>query len=473
MVINKPFRIVILGAGYAGMFLAINLYQSLKEMSRGDRKGQNSSADAEIILIDRNSYHQLLQEIHLVAAGYRTAEQISIPITSLINRTEIRFIQSIVKEIHAGENKVILDGSVIDYDLVVICLGSTTKYFGIEGAMANTFPFRSIDDATLVHNKIQSFLLSQRSYIEDKMKKSNDDKKRSNGRNNLIIVGGGATGVSLGGAIADLLIDQTKPKERPDSLQPFNISLNVTIVEALSDILTGWNSELVSNARTILESKGVRILTSSVVSKIEDDNLILRDGSIITSSLIIWTAGVKGYEIKVTPQTDKTKDGRIIVNRFCQIDKFPNIFVIGDIAAVKDNLGKIYPPIAQIAVREAKYLADIIPKCFSKLNHESTNIKNLLILEDQDVFDYDIKVQIISLGADDYVGIFGKHVISGNLAKMIDEFGKLTYVRSLKTRGEDISSNLYEDNLVSKMIAGFCFAGFAFAKWIGVKELKE
>ena len=473
MIINKPFRIVILGAGYAGMFLAINLYQSLKEMSKGDRKEQNSSADAEIILIDRNSFHQLLQEIHLVAAGYRTAEQISIPITSLINRTEIRFIQSNVKEIHAGENKVILDGSVIDYDLVVICLGSTTKYFGIEGAMANTFSFRSIDDATLVHNKIQSFLLSQRSYIEDKMKKSDDDKKRSNGGNNIIIVGGGATGVSLGGAIADLLIDQTKPKERPDSLPPFKISLNVTIVEALSDILTGWNSELVSNARTILESKGVRILTSSVVSKIEHDNLILRDGSIITSSLIIWTAGVKGYEIKVTPQTDKTKDGRIIVNRFCQIDNYPNIFVIGDIAAVKDNLGKIYPPIAQIAVREAKYLADIIPKCFSKLNHKSTNIKNLLILEDQDVFEYDIKVQIISLGADDYVGIFGKHVISGNLAKMIDEFGKLTYVRSLKTRGEDISSNLYEDNLVSKMIAGFCFAGFAFAKWIGVKEFKE
>jgi NADH:quinone reductase (non-electrogenic) len=473
MIINKPFRIVILGAGYAGMFLAINLYQSLKEMSKGDRKEKNSSADVEIILIDRNSYHQLLQEIHLVAGGYRTAEQISIPVTSLIFRTEIRFIQSNVKEIRAGEHKVILDGSIIDYDLVVICLGSTTKYFGIKGAMTNTFPLRSVDDATLIHNKIQSFSLSQRSYIEDKMKKSDDDKKRSNGGNNIIIVGGGATGVSLGGAIADLLIDQTKPKERPDSLPPFKISLNVTIVEALSDILTGWNSELVSNARTILESKGVRILTSSVVSKIEHDNLILRDGSIITSSLIIWTAGVKGYEIKVTPQTDKTKDGRIIVNRFCQIDNYPNIFVIGDIAAVKDNLGKIYPPIAQIAVREAKYLADIIPKCFSKLNHKSTNIKNLLILEDQDVFEYDIKVQIISLGADDYVGIFGKHVISGNLAKMIDEFGKLTYVRSLKTRGEDISSNLYEDNLVSKMIAGFCFAGFAFAKWIGVKEFKE
>jgi NADH dehydrogenase len=402
----------------------------------------------------------LLQEIHLVAAGYRTAAEISIPVTSLIYRTEIRFIQSNVKEIRADEHKVILDGSIIDYDLVVICLGSTTKYFGIKGAMTNTFPFRSVDDATLIHSKIQSFSLSQRSYIKDKMKKNDDDKKGSNGSNNIIIVGGGATGVSLGGGIVDFLKDQA-------------INLNVTIVEALSNILTGWNPELVSNARTILESKGVRILTNSEVSKIEHDNLILRDGSTITSSLIIWTAGVKGYEINMTPQIDKTKDGRIIVNGFCQIDNYPNIFVIGDIAAIKDNHGKIYPPIAQLAVREAKYLADILSNCFGKFSRENTNIKNLIKLKDQDVFDYDIKVQIISLGADDYVGIFGKHVISGNLAKMIDEFGKLTYIRSIKTGGEDISSNLYEDSMISKMIAGFCFAGFAFAKWIGVEGFKK
>ena len=92
MTTNKPFRIVILGAGYAGMFLAINLYQAFKEISKGNIKGNGSPTDVEIILVDRNPYHQLLQEIHLVAAGYRTAEQISIPIISLINRTKIRFI---------------------------------------------------------------------------------------------------------------------------------------------------------------------------------------------------------------------------------------------------------------------------------------------------------------------------------------------------------------------------------------------
>lgn len=227
---------------------------------------------------------------------------------------------------------------------MVICLGSSTKYFGIEEAKTNTVPFRSIDDAILVHNKIQSFLVSKNSEIRIKTKKNDDDVKtnrKSNGNNiNIIIVGGGATGVSLGGAIADLIRDQAKLKG--NNLMPFETNLNVTIVEALSNILTGWNSELVSKARLILESKGVRVLPNSKVFKIEHDNLFLNDGSKIDSSLIIWTAGVKGYEIKVGPPTDKTNNGRIIVNRFCQIDKYPNIFVIGDIAAVKDSQGKVF-----------------------------------------------------------------------------------------------------------------------------------
>lgn len=473
---NNLLRIVILGAGYAGMFLAINLYQSFKEIHKSDKMkdGGSANADIKIILVDRNPYHQLLQEIHLVAAGYRMPEQISIPINSLIDGTEIRFIQSNVKEIRADENKVILDESIIDYDLLVICLGSNTKYFGIEGAKTNTIPLRSIDDAKLVHNTIQSLLLSKRSIIEDRIKKSDDSvKKKQNNSNlnniNIVIVGGGATGVSLGGAIADLFNDQAKLKALSGTFTPVETDLNVTIVEALPNILIDWNPELVNKARKILESKGVRILTNSKVSKVEDNNLIFRDGSTIDSSLIIWTAGVKGYEIKVMPQVDKTIDGRIIVNGFCQIDKSPNVFVIGDIAAVQDNHGSVYPPIAQIAVREAKYLADLIAKQFGELNKENIKNKNIITLKDQHIFNYDIKIQILSLGIDDYVGSFGSHVIAGSLAELIDEFGKLTYVTSLKSKGKDMSSKLYDDDLLSKMVAGFSFAGFAFARWIDTK----
>jgi NADH dehydrogenase len=467
-------RIIILGAGYSGIFLAINLYQSFKDMHKSAKMTDEGSAnaDTEIILVDRNPYHQLLQEIHLVAAGYRTPEQINIPINSLIDGTEIRFIQSNVKEIRADENKVILDEFIIDYDILVTCLGSNTKYFGIEGAKTNTIPLRSIDDAKLVHNTIQSLLPSKRSIIGDRIKASDDNAKRkqnnSNRNNiNIVIVGGGATGVSLGGALADLLTDQVKLNALSDTSTPIETDLKVTIVEALPNILIGWNPESVSRARKILESKDVRILTNSKVSKVEHNHLLFKDGSTINSSLIIWTAGVKGYEIKVMPQIDKIIDGRIIVNRFCQIAKFSNIFVIGDIAAVQDNHGKIYPPIAQIAVREAKYLADLIAKQFDELNKGNLRNKNVITLKDQRIFNYDIKVQILSLGIDDYVGSFGRHVIDGSLAELIDEFGKLTYVTSLKSKGKDMSSKLYDDDLLSRMVAGFSFAGFAFAKWIG------
>lgn len=448
---------MILGSGYAGMFLAIHLHQTFKERSMGYRKGKGdgSSSSVEVVLIDRNPYHQLLQEVHLVAAGYRTEEEITIPITSLINGTKIRFIQSNVKEIVAEDNKVVLNGSTIDYDIAVICLGSTTKYFGIEGAKTNTIPFRSIKDAIYVRDRIQSFLLSKSS------ERGTAAKKHSSGNNiKITIVGGGATGVSLSGAIADLIKDQGRLRENSET------NLSITVVEAMPNILSGWNPELVGKVKAILESKGIRILTNSQVSKVEHDNLILNNGSKVESSLIIWTAGIKGYEIAISPPLEKTKEGRIIVNRYCQIDKFPNIFVIGDIAAVKDSRGEIYPPIAQIAVREARYLADMLAKCYHKLNDKNFNLISRKVTNGLDMFDYNIGVQIISLGVDDYVGVFGRHVISGSLAKIVDEFGRLAYVKTLRTRGEDISSVIYDDGLLPKMIAGFSFAGFAFAKWI-------
>ena len=242
-------------------------------------------------------------------AGYRTAEQISIPITSLINGTKIRFIQSNVKEVITYDNKVILDESLINYDLSRNLFGVYYKVLPYrKGAKSNTIPFRSIDDAVLVHKKIQSLFPSKRSNTINNIKKRDDGvkKKTKNKDNNIniVIVGGGATGVSLGGAIADFLNDETIQEEHFSSTH-IESNFNVTIVEAMSNILTGWNSELVGKAQTILASKGVRILTNSEVSNIEHDNLILKDGSIIDSSLIVWTAGVKGYEIKITPPTDK------------------------------------------------------------------------------------------------------------------------------------------------------------------------
>ena len=417
-------RIVILGAGYAGIFLATNIARYLEEKA------------GEVIIIDRNPYHQLLQEIHLVATGFRTANEVKIPILRLIDGMNIKFIQSTTKQIRPDKNLVVLDSTEIKYDVLIICLGASTKYFNIKGAKENSLPLRSISDASLIYDKVSTLI-------------------KSNNKQNIVIVGGGATGVSLGGALSDFI----KENKKTDSL-------SITIIEALPTILSGWDERLVKKVNEVLDKKGIRIMTRSPVTKVENCGSSIHlsndDTTKIHSSLTIWTAGVKGYDIPIEPEVEKTKDGKIIVNEFCQIDRYPNIFSIGDIAAVKDENQKLYPPLAQIAIREAKYLSKLIPKHFI----DGSNVKAL----PDEKFEYSIKVQLISLGNDDYVGLFNHYVISGNLAKLVEEFARSTYIKSLKSGGRDIiDARLYEDDIFSQLVSGITFARFTFMKWIEKK----
>jgi NADH:ubiquinone reductase (H+-translocating) len=421
-------KIVILGAGYAGIFLAINIARYVTEKA------------GEVILIDRNPYHQLLQEIHLVAAGFRTADEVKIPILALIDRMNIKFIQSAVKQIMPDKNLVVLESTEIKYDLLIVCLGASTKYFNIKGARENTLPLRSISDASLICDKVGALI-------------------KSNKKHNIVIVGGGATGVSLGGALSEL-VNESKKVDR----------FSITIIEALPNILSGWDERLVKKVNEILHKKEIRIMTSSAVTRVENDDdggssIYLSDtGSKLHSSLTIWTAGIKGYDITINPEVKKTKDGKIILNEFCQTDRYPNIFSIGDIAAVKDEYGKLYPPLAQIAVREAKYLSKLIPK------YITTDRVDLNSLPLDEKFEYNIKVQLISLGNDDYVGLFNTHVISGSLAKLVEEFSMSAYIKTLESGGRDIMNrSLYGDDIFSHLVSGITFARFTFMKWLEKK----
>jgi len=137
--------------------------------------------------------------------------------------------------------------------------------------------------------------------------------------------------VSLGGALSDFV----KGSKKSDML-------TITIIEALPTILSGWDECLVEKVNEVLLKKEIRIRTISAVIRVENDsgtscsNIYLSDSeSQIPSSLTVWTAGVKGYEIPISPEVEKTKDDRIILNEFCQVGSYPNIFCIGDIAAVK------------------------------------------------------------------------------------------------------------------------------------------
>jgi NADH dehydrogenase len=411
-------KIVILGAGYAGIFLSTNLSSKLDKNSN------------EIILIDRNNYHQLMQEIHLVASGYRTAEQLKIPISSLIQGKDIKFVQDSIEKIVPDQNTIILNSSKIKYDELIVCLGSSTKYFNIPGADTHTLPIRSIYDASIIHEHILRII----------------EEAAENKKHNIVIVGAGATGISLGSALAESI-----------NASPNKNNIKINIIEATSTILPGWDIRVKNKTEEILKDKGIRIFHNSLVERVEEHTLFLKDGLEINSSLIIWTAGVRGYNIDIEPPVDKTNDGRIIVNEYCQTSKYKNLYSIGDLAAMKNSKGTLYPPLAQIAVRQARYLADNIAEFYIKGNHP------------KEKFDYEIKAQIISVGSDEYVGLLNNYLVSGDLAKMIDEFTKQTYMKSLKSGGKNISVNLYENDFFSQVMAGITFAGFTFFK--GLEKL--
>lgn len=410
-------RIVILGAGYAGIFLSTNLSSKLDKNT------------TEIILIDRNNYHQLMQEIHLVASGYRTAEQLKIPISSLIKGKNINFIQEDIEKIVPDKNTILLKSGELKYDELIVCLGSSTKYFNIPGADTHTLPIRSIYDASIIHDHILRII-----------------DEAENKKHNIVIVGAGATGISLGSALAETI-----------NASPNKSNIKINIIEATSTILPGWDIRVKNKTEEILKEKGIRIFHNSLVERVDQNTLFLKDGLEINSSLIIWTAGVRGYNIDIEPAIEKTNDGRIIVNEYCQTNQYKNIYSIGDLAAMKNSKGKLYPPLAQIAVRQARYLADNIAEHYI----EGTNPK--------EKFDYEIKAQIISVGSDEYVGLLNNYLVSGDLAKMIDEFTKQTYMKSLKSGGKNISVNLYENDFFSQVMAGITFAGFTFFK--GLEKL--
>jgi NADH dehydrogenase len=386
-------------------------------------------------LIDKNPYHQLLQEIHFVAAGARTEQQVQISIPAMLAGKNIQFIRATIKQIQIEERRVIYDDAngnsgFIDYDYLVVALGASTRYFDIPGAEEFGLPLRSISDAASINAKVRKLMTEDGS-----LKNSNSEQAYRK----IVIVGGGATGISLAGALSDYV-----------NASPRAGKISIEIIEATPTILPGWDRNMIQECMKMLWEKSVKVFTSVPVAKVEQDRLYLKDGTMIPSSMTIWTAGIKGFNVKTEPEIEKLRDGRIVVNEFCQSEKYPDLFVVGDIAAIKDPSGKLYPPLAQVAVRQAKYLAELLARYIIKGKMPGEK------------FDYAIKAQIISLGINDYVGSFGDHVISGNVARIVEEFSKDAYVRALKSGGEDIAANLYRNDAISQVLAGITFAGFTF-----------
>ncbi|MGE5633937.1 MAG: NAD(P)/FAD-dependent oxidoreductase [Deltaproteobacteria bacterium] len=386
-------KVCILGSGYAGLFCAANLLAEYDNRSK-----------YEISIFDQNSYHQLLQQIHLVSAGIKKTNDISFSIYDLM-KDDIKFYKELVIGVNFDKQKIsTANNKEYDFDYVIIALGSSNAYFGIKGAKEYSQSFRSLDDAIKLQKKIQN--------LKD---------------SNIIICGGGATGISLAGAISETSTENTK---------------KITIVEAQSDILPGWNPKLVKTIKNFLINNRINLITNNPIKEVYPSSVLLGDGTIIENSLSIWTAGVKGVDIQIIPQIKKTRSNRIIVNKLSQIEGYHNAFAVGDISAFPLDNGQISPQLAQFAVRQAMNVA-----------------KNILRKEKGEKmveFHYEQHGSILSLGTR-CIGMISGVIISGSLCQYVEDFLIDNYIKTIKNRGRGISSLAYEQDKLSQISSSLNF----------------
>ncbi|WP_366248559.1 NAD(P)/FAD-dependent oxidoreductase [Terribacillus aidingensis] len=311
-------NIVILGAGYGGVLAA----QTVRKYY--------SKAQANVTLINKTPTHQIITELHRLAAGSISEQAVAMPVEKLLKGLDVDFKVATVDSFNVDKKEVVLaGGNTLSYDALVVGLGSKTAYFGIPGLEENSLVLKSADDANKVYNQIQ-----------DKIKAYAASKNPADAT--ILIGGGGLTGVELVGEIADKLASFCLPH----GVDPKEIKLQ--LVEAGPKILPMLPQHLIDRAQSSLEKRGVEFLLGLPVTNVVGNVVELKDGQKIETNTFVWTGGVQALPM-VAESGLETDRGRATVNNFLQSKSHQDVFVVGDSAVYFGEDGRPWPPTAQIA----------------------------------------------------------------------------------------------------------------------------
>ncbi|MFC4556879.1 NAD(P)/FAD-dependent oxidoreductase [Virgibacillus kekensis] len=378
---SKP-KIVVLGAGYAGMMTTKRLMQKLRP------------EEAELVLVNKHNYHYQTTWLHEVAAGAINQNQARIMISDVINPNRVNLIYDEVVEVKKDENRVLLKNSEITYDYLVISLGFETNTFGIKGMEKNAFSITDIDSSRMI-----------REHIEYQFAKySNSDKKKDEDLT-ILVGGGGFTGIEFVGELAEQVPKLCKKYDIDRS------KARIVNVEAAPRVLGGFNDDLVEYAKKSLQERGVEFREGAKISECKKNSFVIDEEEEIKAGTIVWTGGVTGNSILGKSGFELTK-GKVTVNGDLRAPGEENIFIIGDCAWVmNEEEDRPYPPTAQAAIQQAD-------TC-------SANLKALIYGDSLEKFVFDDKGTVASLGEKDAMGtVFDGRLLYGKSAtamkKVID-----------------------------------------------------
>jgi len=401
-------RVIIIGCGFAGLKLA---------------KMLSNKKDLEILLIDKNNYHQFQPLFYQVATAGLDASNISFPIRKIFQKAKnVRFRLAVVNEIKQAENKIVTNIGEFEYDTLVIATGATTNFFGKEILEETAFPMKSTSEALTLRNHIID-------NFEDALQAKNEEELAA--RMTFIIVGGGPTGVELSGAIAEMR-NTILPKDYPEL--DFS-KMKILLVEGSPQTLAVMSDKSSEQSQKYLEKLGVQVKVNTVVKDYDGTTATLSTGETIETKTLLWMDGVKGNVPVGIDALHIVRGNRIQVDRCNKVIGAENIYAVGDIGYMETpNYPHGHPQLANVAINQAKNLA-------KNLVHQVNGNKHL-----QAEFEYHDKGAMATVGRNLAVVDIPKPKIhfGGFLAWLVWMFLHLMLILGVKNKAQIFINWMYK-----------------------------
>ena len=323
---NKT-KIVILGAGYAGVHAAKKLAKKYKKNNA-----------IEITLIDKNPYHTLMTELHEVAGGRVPEESVKVTLSQIFHRTKVNLVVDYITNVDMVSQKVTTKHGEYSYDYLMIGMGNEPAYFGIPGVKEHGFSLWSLEDA-----------LKIKEHIEYQFKRAalERDKEKRKQMLTFAVAGAGFTGIEMAGE----LMEWKSTLAREYRVDEEEVSLFV--VEAEDSVLHMLDRKQADKAECYMTKHGIKILKNSPIVEVTPEMIKLKSGDVIQTQTLIWTCGVQNNQDCTSYGLETAKANRLKANAYMQSTNHENVYLIGDCAYVEEEPGKGNPQIVEAAEQTA------------------------------------------------------------------------------------------------------------------------
>jgi NADH:ubiquinone reductase (H+-translocating) len=343
-------RVVIIGGGFGGLQLAQDLLKS----------------EYQVVLIDRNNYHQFQPLFYQVATAGLEPSSIAFPFRKIFHdEKNFHFRLADVTGIETETKMVNTSIGSIAYDFLVIATGADTNFFGNQRIREKALPMKSISEALALRNTIfQRF--------EDALNASDEEERQK--CLNIVIVGGGATGVEVAGTLAEMR-SYILPKDYPEI--DFS-KMKIVLLEGSPRVLNAMSDVSCVKAKEYLIKLGVEVHNNTHVVDYDGEYVELKDQERIPTKTLIWAAGIIGNRIAGLPEKSDAPGGRVFVDEYNAVSDCKNVFVVGDVACmVSEEYPRGHPQMAQPAIQQGKNLANNFKRMFKNQTLKPFKYKNL------------------------------------------------------------------------------------------------